>query len=134
MPLELQVEENYRFAVTCREHRVIIDQPIKDGGTNQGMDPVELFMSSLSGCVGFYAVNFMNRKKIAAVGFRVTADWEMAKNPYRIGKIRMTLRLPAGFPPEQHKPLLAVCRACTLHHTLEQGPVTEYDIAGSEKT
>ncbi|NOY53179.1 MAG: OsmC family protein [Deltaproteobacteria bacterium] len=128
MSIELKVEEGYRFAVTCREHTVIIDQPVKEGGTNQGMDPVEHFITSLSGCVGFYAVNFMNRKKITTGGFRVTADWEMAKNPYRIGKIRMTLHLPAGFPAEQQEALLAVCRGCTLHHTLEQGPVTEYAI------
>ncbi len=128
MPMELKVEAGYRFAVTCREHTVIIDQPEKDGGTNRGMDPVELFMTSMSGCVGFYVVNFLNRKNLSAEGFRVTADWEMAKNPYRIGKIRMTLHLPAGFPVEQREALLAVCRGCTIHHTLTNVPALEYEL------
>ena len=128
MPIELKVEENYRFAATCREHTVIIDQPEKEGGTNRGMDPVELFMTSMSGCVGFYAVNFMKRKKIPAEGLRVTADWEMAKNPYRIGKIRMTVQLPRGYPPEQKDALLAVCRGCTIHHTLTHVPALEYEL------
>jgi len=68
------------------------------------------------------------RKKLPSEGFRVTADWEMAKNPYRIGKIRMIIHLPTGFPPEQQDALLAVCRGCTIHHTLTNVPTLEYEL------
>jgi putative redox protein len=128
MPIELEVEEKYRFAARCREHKVVIDQPVKEGGTDQGMDPVELFLSSMAGCVAYYAVNYLERKKMPVQGLRVTTNWEMEKKPYRIGRIRMKVHLPKGFPTEQQDALLAVCRGCTIHHTLTNVPALDYEL------
>ncbi len=131
MPVEVIQEEKYRFAATVRQHRVIIDQSIEGGGTDQGMDPVELFVSAMAGCVAYYAVHYMVRHGIATEGFRVTADWEMQEKPYRVGRVAIRLDLPPGFPQGSRKQLLAVCRGCTIHHTLSHPPVVAYTVQES---
>jgi len=124
--MEVRLEEKYRFVAETGRHQVVIDQPVSEGGTGRGMDPVELFVASLAGCAAYYAVHYMERNQIPTRGFRVEADWEVEKKPYRIGTVRMTLHLPDGFPEDKEEPLLAVCRGCTLHHTLDHHPVLEY--------
>ncbi len=131
MSMEFRLEEKYRFIATSRDHEVVIDQPIKGGGTDRGMNPVELFIASLGGCIAYYAANYMERNKIPPQELRVTADWDFEKKPYRISKIRMTIHLPPGFPNNKHAQLLAVCKGCTIHHTLTHEPVLEYEIRES---
>lgn len=128
MPMEIRLDEKYRFIATSREHEVVIDQPVTGGGTNRGMSPVELFIASLAGCVAYYAAYYMERNKIPSEGLRVDTDWDFEKKPYRISKVRMTIHLPSGFPPDKHEQLLAVCRGCTIHHTLTHEPLLEYRI------
>lgn len=131
MSVEVIQEQKYRFAARVRQHKVIIDQSIRGGGTDQGMDPVELFVSAMGSCVAYYAVHYMMRKKISTEGFRVTADWKMQDKPYRIGSVAVQIHLPPGFPQASRKPLLAVCRGCTIHHTLSHPPSVEYTVQAS---
>jgi DNA-binding FrmR family transcriptional regulator len=44
-----------QFQLQVRGHRLLCDQPLADGGTDQGPTPTELFVASLAACVGFYA-------------------------------------------------------------------------------
>jgi putative redox protein len=44
-----------RFELGMRGHRLTCDQPLADGGDDQGPTPTELFVGSLAACVGFYA-------------------------------------------------------------------------------
>jgi len=92
----VRLEDQYRFVAESGEHQVIIDQPVKGGGTNLGMSPVELFIASLSGCVAYYAAHYMERNHIPAQGLRVEADWGFEKNPYRVSKIKTIIHPPPG--------------------------------------
>ncbi|MEK6775833.1 MAG: OsmC family protein [bacterium] len=128
MPMVIRWDEKYRFVAESREHQVIIDQPVKGGGTNLGMSPVELFIASLGGCVVYYAAHYMERNHIPAQGLRVEADWGFEKSPYRVSRIKNIIHLSPGFPDDKHDQLLAVCKGCTIHHTLAHEPVLEYEI------
>lgn len=44
-----------RFDVTSGNHTLVTDQPVKDGGGDAGMSPVELFVGSLASCVAYFA-------------------------------------------------------------------------------
>lgn len=131
MPMDIRLDEKFRFVATSREHEVIIDQPIKGGGTNLGMSPVELFIVSLGSCVAYYAAFYMERNKIPSQGLHVEADWDFEKKPYRISKVRLDIHLPPNFPGDKHEQLLAVCKGCTIHHTLSHEPVLTYEIKES---
>ena len=51
--ITVQHEDGDRFQVLVRGHRLVIDQPVADGGTDAGPTPTELFVAGLASCVGF---------------------------------------------------------------------------------
>jgi len=118
-----------KFTVASGAHEVTTDQPVDDGGEDAGMSPVELFVGSLAGCVGYFAAKFCARHGIAAEGFRVEADWGMAEQPHRVGRVTLRIVLPHPVNPSQRDRLLQVARGCTVHRTLEVPPKVEVTVA-----
>lgn len=95
-----------RFNITSSRHTVMTDQPIEDGGADAGMSPVELFVGSLAGCVGYFVARFCARHRIPADGLTIDAEWSMAEQPHRIGAVALRLRLPVDVTPAQQERLL----------------------------
>jgi len=54
MKLTVAYDGGTRYDITSGRHRVVTDQPVEDGGQDAGMSPVELFVGSLAGCVGYF--------------------------------------------------------------------------------
>jgi putative redox protein len=111
-----------RFAVRVRDHTVLVDQPVADGGADTAPTPTELFVASLSACIAFYARRYLTRHQLPTDGLRVETRYAMGKGPARVADITIELRLPAGVPVERHAALLAVASACTVHNTLRTPP------------
>lgn len=44
-------EGNPSVQIQAGEHTVIVDEPIEVGGTDLGMNPIQLFLSSLASCL-----------------------------------------------------------------------------------
>ncbi|HZU78372.1 MAG TPA: OsmC family protein [Acidimicrobiales bacterium] len=118
-----------RFAIGVRQHRLVVDQPVADGGTDVGPTPTELFVSSLASCVAFYARRFLARHDLPTDGLVVEAGFDMAERPARVGAIAVHVELPAGVPEDKRAALLAVARHCTVHNTLTHPPEVRVDLA-----
>jgi len=103
------------FAVECRGHTVVVDQPLA-GGIDNGLTPVELFVSSLPACVAFYG-----RRLLARHGLRdtltVDAKWSMADNPARVSSVEVTVRTEP-MPSETQDKFRKVIERCTVHNSL----------------
>lgn len=56
--------ENSQFLGVAREHSVVIDQKINEGGNNIGFKPTELLLIALGGCMGTTLLSMMRFKKI----------------------------------------------------------------------
>jgi uncharacterized OsmC-like protein len=125
MHLTVTYQGGTRFAITNSRHTVMTDQPIDDGGTDAGMSPVELFIGSLAGCVGYFVARFCARHRIPADGFAIDAEWSMAEHPHRVGAVALRLRLPADVTAEQRERLLKVAHGCTVHQSLAVPPAVE---------
>ncbi len=122
MSLTVSFKGGTKFDIVSRRHRVVTDQPIEDGGTDEGMSPVELFVGSLAGCVGYFVARHCARHGIPSDGLTIEADWSMAEQPHRVGSVAMTLRLPAALTPAQEERLLKVAHGCTVHQSLAVPP------------
>jgi putative redox protein len=116
--LSITLVENVKFEAECRGHKLIVDQPTEDGGSNAGMTPVELFIASLGSCVAYFAVVFCQRRRIPAYGLKVKLDWDYAEDPHRIGSIRINITLPAKLEETQRAGLLRMVKGCTVHNTI----------------
>lgn len=120
-----------RFEVGVRDHRLLVDQPVADGGEDSAPTPTELFVSGLASCVAFYARRFLSRHDLPTEGLAVDATFTMASKPARVGEIALHIELPAGIPEEKRAALLAVASHCTVHNTLTDPPTVRIDLASS---
>lgn len=119
-------EDKLRFRIEVkgkdREISFVCDQPVEEGGTDQGPTPVEMLVASLGACVatmiGFYA----NQKKIDITGMSADVSFEKLKNPYRVGSINVFVNYPGETDDRLQKTLERIAHTCIIHHTLENPP------------
>jgi putative redox protein len=75
--MEINVEPlgSPQFQIKTRGHSIVSDQPVEQGGYDEGMTPPELFLASLGSCAGYYAAQYLRKHKLAAEGtvVRVTS-------------------------------------------------------------
>jgi putative redox protein len=126
--MKISLIENVKFEAECRGHKITLDQPVEDGGSDTGMTPVEAFIASLGSCAAYYAVVFCQRRKIPADGLNVELDWEWAEDPHRIGSIRISIALPAKLGETQRAGLLRMVKGCTVRNTIRNQPDMTYII------
>ena len=119
------------FTIDVRGHRIPVDQPASDGGTDTGPTPTELFVAGLAGCVAYYARRYLARHQLPERGLRVRTEYEMASRPARVARIRLAVELPEGIPDERRDALLAVARHCTVHNSLTTAPQVSIELAGT---
>jgi uncharacterized OsmC-like protein len=129
--LTVSHEGGDRFAIAVRQHTLVVDQPKADGGEDTAPTPVELFVASLASCVAFYANRFLLRRSLPGEGLSVTAAYEMASRPTRVGEIDLQVQLPEGFPDDLKEPLLAVVSHCTVHNSLQHPPPVGIELSSS---
>lgn len=122
MRLSVSYHGGARYDITSGKHRVVTDQPVEDGGHDAGMSPVELFVGSVAGCVGYFVGQFCARHDISRDGLAVDAAWTMAEGPHRVGAITLAIHLPHRITPEQKERLLKVAHGCTVHQSLAGVP------------
>ncbi|MCS6318207.1 MAG: OsmC family protein [Nitrospira sp.] len=118
MKLSVAYQGGTRYDILSDRHRIVTDQPVEDGGGDAGMSPVELFVGSVAGCVGYFVGQFCARHDISREGLKVEAEWAMAESPHRVGQIMLAIRLPHRVTPELRDRLLKVAHGCTVHQSL----------------
>jgi putative redox protein len=128
--LSVAHQERDRFELQVRGHRLLCDQPLADGGDDQGPTPTELFVGSLAACVAFYARRFLARHHLDAAGLRVEATFTMsADRPARVATITLRLLLPQPLEANRRRALLAVVDHCTVHNSLRIPPEVRVTLA-----
>ena len=109
MEIKVKLLEKSRFEVQARSHRLICDQPIENGGDNEGMTPPELMLASLGACAEFYAVQFLRTRKLDEAGVEVRVTAEKQPPPARLGNFRIHVLCPAALSAEQTEGLRGRC-------------------------
>lgn len=128
MTLEARYKGGARFDITSGGHMLVTDQPVEDAGSDAGMSPVELFVASLAGCIGYFVARYCARHQIPSEGFAIEAEWTFAEQPHRVGDIDLQLRLPTALIPSQQEALLKVAHSCTVHQSLAVPPKVEINL------
>lgn len=71
------LKENVLVEAEARGHKVIVDEPIPLGGTDQGMNPVELLLSALGACQSIVARTYAKKFGIDLQTFWVELEGEI---------------------------------------------------------
>src|SRR6266567_6743463 len=85
-----------QFEIRARQHTMVCDQPLENGGYDEGMTPPELLLASLASCAGFYAAQYLRKYKLALEGTRVRVTAEKVKDPARVDHFRIEIDSPVG--------------------------------------
>jgi putative redox protein len=117
-----------RLRIDVRGHELTVDQPVEDGGGDTAPTPTELFLASLTACVGFYAERFLRRHSLSTEGLRVGCAFGWAENPHRVGDIELTVDAP-GVTAAKREAFMRVIEHCTVHNTLEHPPAVRINVA-----
>jgi uncharacterized OsmC-like protein len=112
-----------RFEIQIGGHRLVCDQPVAEGGSDQGPTPTELFVGSLAACAAHYARRFLARHQIDPGGLRVDAGYTMSTDrPARVDAIDLRLVVDEPLTEARRKALLAVVDHCTVHNSIRIRP------------
>ena len=127
MPMEVRfpggvVVEAIHAGMTIRT-----DQPVAAGGAGSAPSPFDLFLASIATCAGFYALRFCQERGLPTEGLGVTMDWERSPETKLISKIRISLKLPEGFPEKYRSAILRATDQCAVKKHLVAPPAIEVE-------
>jgi putative redox protein len=121
----IQYLNGVKFQAEARGHKVICDQPTSNSGSDEGMTPPEFLLASLGTCAGFYALQYLKARSLAAEGLTVRVSAEKAAAPARLGSFRIEIHVP-GLTDERHREgVLRAAETCLIHSTLTHTPKVE---------
>jgi putative redox protein len=130
--LEVLVDHlgDVQFEVQARGHRIYCDQPVENGGFDEGMTPPEFLLASLGTCAGYYAVQYLKGNGLPLDALKVRVQAEKASRPARIGEFRIEIDYAGELTPRYRAGLLDSVHKCLIHNTLLNPPRIEVKIAG----
>ena len=101
------------------------DQPVHQGGENTAPAPFDLFLASIATCAGFYMVAFCRERGIPLEDAGVIMHTEKNPETKMIDKIKIELRLPAGFPEKYLRAVIKAVDYCTVKAHIMKPPAFE---------
>ena len=120
-----------KFEIAARGHRVICDQPLDNGGSDEGMSPPEFLLASLATCAAYYGTQYLKARKLPVEDLRVRVSAEKAVQPARLASFQIEVMTP-GLDEHHQAGILRAARACLIHNTLLGGPSIEVAVSAAE--
>ena len=127
-PIVVRSEKGYQTAISIRNHSVVADELIQDGGTDVGPTPMEIFIGTLGACVAVTTRAYAERKGWPLEGISVELGMERIKReaypayageaPY-VHEIREHICFEGPLTEEQKERLMYVARKCPIRLVLE---------------
>lgn len=116
--------------VTARDHSIIVDEPVNQGGTDAGMNPVELLLGSIAACMTLTLSIYSEAMGVKAEDIEVTAEGDLdsagMKGSSRVRpgykRIRLSISARTDVAPEVFQQVvdLAVLR-CPVEDSVSSG-------------
>ena len=97
-------------------HRLTIDEPESDGGTDAGPSPTRVLAASLAACTATTLEMYADRKELDLGELVVDVDVEY-DGPVPT-QFTVTLHLPGGLSEEQLERLRVIAGKCPVHRAL----------------
>lgn len=114
----------YATAVRMRDHVVMVDEPVADGGGDAGAMPTELLCASLASCMCMAIAHVARKHDVELPDLTVVVRAERAGRALRYGRFDVTAR--SSLPEERMRPLLTRAqRFCWVSNTLAVPPAIE---------
>jgi putative redox protein len=112
------VGDQLKHHLAIRKHKLTVDEPADQGGSDAGPTPQELLAASLAACTAITIEMYADRKGWEIGDVNVDVDYEPAQRGTPT-KFQMTVQLPKELPEDQREKLMTIAAKCPVHRTLE---------------
>lgn len=126
-PVIVRSSGSFRNEVMAGNHRLIADEPVSAGGTDEGPTPYDLLSAALGTCTSM-TLHFLSKREgipLEGVEILVANDREHAKDcadclskSGYIHRFDVKIRLRGNLTPEQRERLFNAARRCPVYKTL----------------
>lgn len=112
-------DTGYTTNIQIRQHNLIADEPLEEGGNDTGATPMELLAGALASCTTITLRMYLNRKawEVQELSVHVKIEKDETTQQQRILR---TIELVGTIPQEQKERILLVAQKCPVHKVLEQ--------------
>jgi uncharacterized OsmC-like protein len=128
MTCKVTYETDARCVAESRGHQIIVDQPVDNRGTDEGMTPPELLLASLGTCAMYYAADYLRRNNLPARGMEVFVDAEKATAPARLGHFAIRIVIPEVADPDHLEGARRTAEKCLVKNTILIPPTIELTV------
>lgn len=113
---------SFKFKATADNYTVNVQYPKPN--SQDGIEPIPMFLGSLGGCFAVYLERFLEGKKLAFKGFDIKVKSEMTKEaPFYLKVIDVEIKISGlNINKEDKEALLRFVNNCPLHNTLHNNP------------
>jgi putative redox protein len=125
MLMEITSPGGARVEARFKGHTIATDQPVKAGGEDSAPAPFDLFLASIGTCAGYYAFQFCRQRDLPTDGLAVTLETVSDPERHRVGRIRIAVGLPEGFPEKYRPAILRSIDQCAVKRHIVDAPEFE---------
>jgi len=128
MEVKIKYLGGQKFSALCRQHEIIIDQPKEKGGTDQGMNPLEVLLVALGSCTGVYAKTYCQSSGVETKDLEISVSSSLTKEaPFRFKDISVKINLGQDIA-ERKGALRNFINNCPVGSTLRNSPNIDFVI------
>ncbi len=122
--MEVRIEHlgEVQFEIKARRHTLVSDQPLENGGLDEGMTPPELLLASLGSCAAYYAAQYLRKHKLADAGTRVLVTAHKVAAPARMDNFQIEVETPLELSAQHRQGIEEAVHHCLIHDTLLHPP------------
>jgi len=139
-------EETFKSKVTLKDgltveaetrgHKITLDEPKEMGGTDKGMNPVELTLSALGGCLSICASMFAESFDVELNNFSVELEGDLDLRGFKgvdevdpgFQEVRFIINIDSDSPEENIKQLVeAIENRCPVSDSLKRNIDINFD-------
>ena len=123
----------YEAEVHARGHRLVVDEPVDDGGGDRGPVPTELLCASLASCLCLAISHVAAKRGVELPDLRVDVRGERDSSALRYDRLIATVR--STLPAAELEPLVERgWRYCWISNMLAHPPVVEMGVESVTST
>lgn len=125
--ISVRLDEGYKTSICIRNHTVIADEHIQDGGTDIGPTPMEMLLGTAGACVAVTTKAYALRKGWPLEGVSVGLEMERVRReddstfsgdaPF-FHRIHEHIHFDGPLTDEQKARLMVIAGKCPVHATL----------------
>jgi putative redox protein len=119
---DISFSGNKKVDAHFRNFTVHSDQSENDGGDNTAPSPLELFLSSIGMCAGFYVVSFCQSRSIPTDNMSMTQTVVRNDETHRVENVLIDINLPPDFPVKYKAAVIKAAQSCSVKKFLDAPP------------